>query len=235
MKGKLYLIPTTLGDSPVSNVIPSYISEIINQTNFYIVENIRSARRYLIKAGIKTAIDDLHFFELNKRTDPKEIPSFFRPIGIGENVGVLSEAGVPSVADPGAEVVKIAHEKKIKVVPLVGPSSILMAIMASGMNGQNFAFVGYLPIKNPDRNKRIAFLEARSQKENQTQLFIETPYRNAKIISDILASCSNETRFCIACDISLETEFIKTKTVREWKKNIPKIDKRPAIFLIHKG
>lgn len=234
MSAKIYLIPTTLGDSPVENVIPKYVVDIINQTEHYIVENIKTARRYLIKAGIKTKIDDLTFYELNKHSSPEEYASYLNPIKEGHNIGIISEAGTPGVADPGADIVAIAHRRNIPVVPLVGPSSILLSVMASGLNGQNFAFVGYLPIKNPDRINRIKELERRSQVENQTQLFIETPYRNQHLLEDIISNCSSETKLCIATDITLETEFIKTKSVKEWKKGIPNLHKRPTIFLIHR-
>ena len=234
MSAKVYLIPTTLGDSPVENVIPSYVVDIINSTNHYIVENIKTARRYLIKAGIKAKIDDLTFYELNKHSSPEQYASYLNPIKEGRNIGIISEAGTPGVADPGAEIAAIAHRKNIQVVPLVGPSSILLSVMASGLNGQSFAFVGYLPIQKPERIKRIKDLERRSQIENQTQLFIETPYRNQHLMEDILANCSSETKLCIAADITLESEFIKTKSVREWKKDIPNLHKRPTIFLIHR-
>ena len=234
MNAKVYLIPTTLGDSPVENVIPSYVVDIINSTNHYIVENIKTARRYLIKAGIKAKIDDLTFYELNKHSSPEQYDSYLNPIKDNQNIGIISEAGTPGVADPGAEIVTIAHRKNIEVVPLVGPSSILLSVMASGLNGQSFAFVGYLPVQKNERIKRIKDLEKRSQIENQTQLFIETPYRNQHLLEDILNNCSADTKLCIAADITLETEFIKTKSVKEWKKGIPNLHKRPAIFLIHK-
>ncbi|MFC2152549.1 SAM-dependent methyltransferase [Bacteroidota bacterium] len=234
MSAKLYLIPTTLGDSPVGNVIPEYVVKIINSTNHYIVENIKTARRYLIKVGIKTKIDDLTFYELNKHSSPEEYSSYLDPIKENKNIGIISEAGTPGVADPGADIVAIAHQRNIPVVPLVGPSSILLSIMASGLNGQSFAFVGYLPIKKHERIKRIKELERKSQSENQTQLFIETPYRNDHLLEDILTNCSSETNLCIATDITLETEFIKTKSITEWKKGVPNLNKRPTIFLIHK-
>jgi 16S rRNA (cytidine1402-2'-O)-methyltransferase len=234
MSAKVYLIPTTLGDSPIDQVIPSYVVDIINSTNHYIVENIKTVRRYLIKAGIKTKIDDLTFYELNKHSSPDQYASYLNPIKDNQNVGIISEAGTPGVADPGAEIVAIAHRKNIPVVPLVGPSSILLAVMASGLNGQSFAFVGYLPIQKNERIKRIKDLERRSQVENQTQLFIETPYRNNHLFEDLLSTCSAETKIGIAADITLETEYIKTKSVREWKKDIPNLHKRPSIFLIHK-
>ncbi|NOQ25542.1 MAG: SAM-dependent methyltransferase [Bacteroidales bacterium] len=234
MSAKIYLIPTTLGDSPIDNVIPKYVVDIINDTQHYIVENIKTARRYLIKAGIKTKIDDLTFYELNKHSSPEEYHSYLNPIKDNKNIGVISEAGTPGVADPGADIVEIAHRKNIPVVPLVGPSSILLSVMASGLNGQNFAFLGYLPIKRPERSKRLKELERRSQIENQTQLFIEAPYRNMQMMEDILSICSPDTKLCIATDITLETEFIKTKSIKDWNKEKPSIHKRPTIFLIHK-
>ncbi|PLX13260.1 MAG: SAM-dependent methyltransferase [Marinilabiliales bacterium] len=234
MSAKVYLIPTTLGDSPVENVIPKYVVDIINSTNHYIVENIKTARRYLIKAGIKTKIDDLTFYELNKHSLPETYNSYLNPIKENHNIGIISEAGTPGVADPGADIVALAHQKNIPVVPLVGPSSILLSVMASGLNGQSFAFVGYLPIQKHERIKRIKELEWKSQTENQTQLFIETPYRNNHLLDDIITTCSAETRLCIATDITLEEEFIKTKSVKEWKKGVPNLNKRPTIFLIHR-
>lgn len=231
---KLYLIPTTLGDSPIENVLPKYVIDIINSTNHYIVENIKTARRFLIKAGIQTKIDDLSFYELNKHSIPEEYESYLKPIENNENIGIISEAGTPGVADPGADIVDIAHRKNIPVVPLVGPSSILLSVMASGLNGQSFSFVGYLPIKKTDRIKRIKELEWKSQTENQTQLFIEAPYRNQNLLDDIITNCSPNTKLCIACDITLETEFIKTNTIADWRKGVPNLHKRPTIFLIHK-
>lgn len=231
MKGKLYLIPTTLGDSKVENVIPSYVLELINEINIYIVENVRSARRYLRKAGIKTAIDDLTFHVLDKRTKESELNSFLKEIKT-QNIGLISEAGCPGVADPGASIAAIAHNRGIQVIPLVGPSSILLAQMASGFNGQNFAFVGYIPVKKPERLKAIQRLEKRSALENQTQIFIETPYRNMHLFDDIINSCNKNSKLCIASDITLETEFIQTKSMANWKKERPQLHKRPTIFLI---
>lgn len=233
MSAKIYLIPTTLGNSPVENVIPQYVVDIINQTNHYIVENIKTARRYLIKAGIKTKIDDLTFFELNKHTPVENYELFLNPIKENKNIGIISEAGTPGVADPGADIVSMAHRKNIPVVPLVGPSSILLSVMASGLNGQNFAFVGYIPVKKHERIKKLKELEKRSKLENQTQLFIETPYRNQHLLNDILTTCNPETMLCIAADITLESEFIKTKKIKDWRKGLPDLKKRPAIFLIH--
>ncbi|MDA3778981.1 MAG: SAM-dependent methyltransferase [Bacteroidales bacterium] len=234
MKAKIYLIPTTLGNSSITSVIPQEVINIVNTTDYYIVENVKTVRRYLIKLGIEKKIDDLTFFTLNKHTSQQDYESFLNPISENKNIGIISEAGTPGVADPGAEIVKLAHSKNIEVVPLVGPSSILLSVMASGLNGQNFAFVGYLPIKNPIRSKKIKELEKRSKIEDQTQLFIETPYRNNNLLKDLINTCNTETMLCIATDITLETEYIKTKSIKDWKDNLPNIHKRPTIFLIHK-
>ena len=234
MKGKLYLIPATIGEAPVNNVIPHYVQEIIQEIRVYIVENERTARRLLIKMGIKTPIDDLQFFVLNKHTDRTNISEFLSPIE-NENIGLLSEAGVPCVADPGSDIVSIAQEKNIAVVPLTGPSSILLALMASGMNGQNFTFHGYLPVKPHERVRRIKELEQISQRNNQTQIFIEAPYRNNQMLEDLLRTCSSTTRVCVASNITQDDEFIKTRTVSEWKKNKPELHKKPTIFLLMKS
>ncbi|HSH51240.1 MAG TPA: SAM-dependent methyltransferase [Bacteroidales bacterium] len=233
MSAKIYLIPTTLGDILVENVIPQYVVDIIDQTNYYIVENIKTARRYLIKAGIQTRIDDLTFYELNKHTSPENYASYLDPIKKNQNIGIISESGVPGVADPGAAIVSIAHQNNIPVVPLVGPSSILLSLMASGLNGQNFAFIGYLPIKKHERIKTIKKLERRSKQENQTQIFIETPFRNQHLLNDLISTCHAETLLCIAADITLPGEFIKTKKIKDWKKRLPDLKKRPSIFLLH--
>ncbi|RSK38306.1 SAM-dependent methyltransferase [Mangrovimonas spongiae] len=234
-KGKLYLIPTTLGDNAPLEVLPISVKKIIEIVQIYIVENEKTARRFIkkIKPGKKQS--SLTMFQLNKFTDPIDLPSFLEPCLQGENVGILSEAGCPGIADPGADVVKIAHEKGIQVVPLVGPSSILLALMASGMNGQNFAFNGYLPIDKKDRRKELKRLEQLAYKHNQAQLFIETPYRNNKMLEDICQSLNNDTLVCVACDITLPTEYIKTKTVSEWKKNSVDLHKRPTLFIIYRN
>lgn len=234
MEGKLYLIPATLGDSKIEAVIPESVKNIVNSINHYIVENQRTARRYLKKLGIKTSIDKLTFYTLNKHTLPDEINNFLQPVFQSKNVGIISEAGCPGIADPGSEIVKLAHQKNIRVIPLTGPSSIFLALMASGMNGQNFAFVGYLPIKKDEKLKRIRFLENRSFAENQTQIFMEAPYRNQHLLNDILKTCQNKTLLCLSVNITLEKEFIQTKTISDWKKNIPDINKMPTIFLLHK-
>ncbi len=232
MSGKIYMIPNTLGDSKVNRVLPEYNREVINSIRFYIVENIKTARRFLIKAGIQTAIDDLHFYLLNKHSDPKDFESFLQPAERGENIGVISEAGVPGFADPGAEIAKIAHQRNIPVIPLIGPSSIILALMASGMNGQEFTFHGYLPIKSQQRIKKIKELENMSAKNGACHIFIEAPYRNNKLMEDIIKTCNSGTSFCIAADITLENEFIQTRTIKDWKGHLPNLHKRPAIFLL---
>lgn len=229
---KLYLIPATLGDSSIERVLPPDLTLTISSIKVFIVENIRTARRFLKKVNPAIVIDELTFFELNEHTDRKEISRFLVPVQQGLDTGIISEAGCPAVADPGADVVKMAHTKDIQVVPLVGPSSILLALMASGMSGQNFAFNGYLPIKNPEKAQQIKFLEKRMQNEGQTQIFIEAPYRNMQLFDDLIKNCDPQTLLCIAADITLDTEFIQAKPVSYWKTHIPNIQKRPAIFMI---
>lgn len=234
-KGILYLIPTTLGDTAeTADVIPVKVNQVINTIDEYIVENEKSARQYLKKMGIKKPLQEIILHPLNQHTEVKDISGYLNAIEEGRNIGIISEAGCPGIADPGGIVVKRAHEKNITVCPLVGPSSILLALIASGFNGQNFAFNGYLPRERPDRIKKIKELEKTAQQKSQTQLFIETPYRNVPVLDDILSSCDGATLLCIACDITLPTEFIKTKTIAAWKKQVPDINKRPAIFLIYK-
>ena len=230
--GKLYLIPTTLGDNEPLEVLPISIKRAIENIDYYIVENEKTARRFIKKISSKKSQGDLVIEALNKFTEPEMIPTFLQPCLEGKNVGVISEAGCPGVADPGADVVRIAHEKNIKVVPLVGPSSILLALMASGLNGQNFAFNGYLPIEAGERKAAIKKLEKLSKETNQSQLFIETPYRNDKLFSELIKSLNTVTKVCIACDITLPTEFISTKTVKEWSQGKLELHKRPTIFII---
>lgn len=234
-KGILYLIPTTLGiTAETADVIPVKINQIINTIDEYIVENEKSARHYLKKTGIIKPLQEIILHPLNQHTPANAISGYLNSINLGKNIGIISEAGCPGIADPGAEVVKLAHERNIKVVPLVGPSSIFLALMASGFNGQSFTFNGYLPKERSERIKKIKDIERIAKEKNQTQLFIETPYRNAHLLDDILSTCDTNTRLCIACDITLPSEFIKTKSVAAWKKQIPDINKRPAIFLIYK-
>lgn len=224
-----------LGETSIEKVIPSYNTGIISELKFFIVENIRTARRFLKKCNPEIDIDELIFLELNKHTDKKDISGFLDPMKRGVSIGVMSEAGCPGVADPGADVVAIAQQKGYKVVPLVGPSSILMAVMASGFNGQSFAFHGYLPIDSNERINKLKQLETICYKEDQTQLFIETPYRNMKLAEDILEHCKPQTQLCIATNISCEDEQIITKSVKAWKGNLPDLNKKPTIFLIYKS
>lgn len=231
MKGSLFLIPVTIGDSEADRVIPPYIKEIINNIKHYIVENERSARRMLIKLGILTPINDIEFLVFDEHTNKTNLAHFLDNIETS-NIGLLSEAGVPCVADPGSEIVALAHLRNIKVVPLVGPSSILMSIMASGLNGQNFAFNGYLPVKSPERIRKLKQLENRSKTEHQSQLFIEAPYRNNQLLKDVIAACQESTRLCIASEISTVNEFIDTKTITLWKEHLPDLHKKTVIFVL---
>lgn len=234
-KGKLYLIPTTLGDNAPLEVLPISVKKIVEQTNTYIVENEKTARRFIKKISSGKSQSSLELFHLNKFTDASELPEFLEPCLKGINVGLLSDAGCPGVADPGADIVKLAHQQNIKVVPLVGPSSILLAMMSSGMNGQSFTFNGYLPIDKDERKKEIKRLERLSFDYNQSQIFIETPYRNNKMIEDLSKALDKNTSVCVACDITLPTEFIKTQSANDWKKNMVDLHKRPTIFIIHKS
>lgn len=235
METALYLIPVTLGETEIQKVLPSYNHDIIVEIKHFIVENIRSARRFLKKVDKNIDIDELTFYELNRHTDRKIIGEYLEPLKKGESVGIISEAGCPAIADPGADVVAIAQSKKIKVIPLVGPSSIILSVMASGFNGQSFAFNGYLPVEVPQRIKALKKLENKVWNENQTQLFIETPYRNAKMMETIFSSLRPQTKVCIAAGITCDEEFIKTKTVEQWKKEkLPELAKIPCIFVIGK-
>lgn len=235
METALYLLPSTLGDTPISNVLPAANVAVISQIKYFIVENIRSARRFLKKVDRDIDIDTLTFYTLDEHTLPKDIHDYLKPLEEGNPMGVISEAGCPVVADPGSLVVELAQKKNLKVIPMVGPSSIILSVMASGFNGQSFTFYGYLPIEPDKRAAAIRTLESRAYKENQTQLFIETPYRNIKMLEEILHVCRPDTRLCIATDITCENEYIRTKTIKEWKKQLPDINKRPTIFLIYKG
>lgn len=228
------MIPTTLGECDVDKILPLYVKEHLHNLDEFIVENSKTARAFLKKMNIPTPQNELKIHVLNKHTPIEEIHGFLNACRNGTNIGLISEAGCPGVADPGAEITNMAHKEDIQIVPLVGPSSILLALMASGMNGQSFAFNGYLPIETSERKKKLKNLERNSRNYNQTQLFIETPYRNNKLIDAIYQNLQGNTKLCIACDLSLSSEYIKTKTVHEWK-NAPKpnLKKRPCIFLIH--
>ena len=236
MEAALYLIPVTLGDTPISNVLPSYNKEIILGIRHFIVEELRTARRFLKAVEKSIDIDSLTFYEMGKHADVSRFNQYLEPLRKGQSVGVISEAGCPAVADPGADVVAIAQREGLRVVPLVGPSSILLAVMASGFNGQSFAFHGYLPIDAGARTKRLKQLESRSAAEHQTQLFIETPYRNEKLMADLLATCNPQTRLCIGAGLTTEQEYVRSQSIRDWKKNgLPQISKIPTIFAIYAG
>ena len=232
MKGKLYLIPSPLGDYDPSEVIPAPTLDLLQHIGCYVVEEVRTARRYLSRAGLKGHIQDLEFHELNEHTSAEEVERFLTLFDDGRDVGLISEAGLPAVADPGAALVALCHRHGIEVVPQVGPSSLMLALMASGLNGQSFTFCGYLPAKTEERRNAIKSIEKVSQSKRQTQIFIETPYRNDAMFSDLLQSCRPSTRICIAADITLPDEYILTKTVAEWKKEKPIIGKRPCVFLM---
>ncbi|MDR2927972.1 MAG: SAM-dependent methyltransferase [Cytophagaceae bacterium] len=231
MKGKLYLIPNTLG-SNTAHVIPSEVALKAISLRHFIVEDIRTARRYLKLLNAEMDIDSSQFYVLNKHTSPRELSDFLTPLKNGNDMGIISEAGCPGVADPGAEIVQLAHKEGIKVIPMTGPSSILLALMASGMNGQSFAFNGYLPIKRDERIKAIKHFENRSRIENQSQIFIEAPYRNMALAEDILNCTHPNTQLCIACNITLPDEYIVTNSVCAWKGKLPDLHKKPSIFII---
>lgn len=235
METALYLIPVTLGETPVSQVLPDYNREMVLQIKHFIVEDIRSARRFLKKVDKNIDIDSLTFFSIGKHASHDDYVSYLKPLEQGVSMGVISEAGCPAVADPGADIVAIAQRKGLRVIPLVGPSSIILSVMASGFNGQSFAFNGYLPIDASDRTRKIKILEQRVYAEHQTQIFIETPYRNAKLFAEILQTCKPQTRLCVAAGITCAEEYIKTHSIQEWKKmTLPDLSKIPAIFLIYK-
>ncbi|MFC4097022.1 SAM-dependent methyltransferase [Euzebyella saccharophila] len=230
--GKLYLIPTTLGDNEPLEVLPLSVKQAIEKIEHYIVENEKTARHFIKKISPRKSQPGLTIHVLNKYTEPEEIPLMLEACLSGKDVGVLSEAGCPGIADPGADVVKLAHDKGITPVPLVGPSSIFLALMASGTNGQSFAFNGYLPIDKVERKKAIKSFERTSAEKNQSQVFIETPYRNDKLLTELLKTLRPTSQLCIACDITLATEFIKTLSVAQWTKESIDLHKRPAIFII---
>lgn len=232
--GRIYLIPTTLGETSPLEVLPISVKKIIEKIDHYIVENEKSARGFIKSIHPGKSQPKLLITTLNKFTDPAEIPELLDPCLEGFDVGIISEAGCPGIADPGAEVVRLAHEKNIRVIPLVGPSSILLALMASGFNGQQFAFNGYLPIDKDKRKKEIKRLEKLSADFNQTQLFIETPYRNDSMLDELINNLSQNTKICVACDLTLSSEMIITRTVEEWKKIKVDLHKRPTLFLFYK-
>ncbi len=229
----LYLLPVTLGDTQIETVLPSYNKDIILGIRHFIVEDVRSARRFLKKVDREIDIDALTFYPLNKHTSPEDISGYLKPLRSGLSMGVISEAGCPAVADPGADVVAIAQRENMRVVPLVGPSSIILSVMASGFNGQSFAFHGYLPIEQGERAKTLKMLEQRIYTEHQTQLFIETPYRNNKLVEELLHTCRPQTKLCIAANITCEGEYIKTRSLKAWQGKVPDLSKIPCIFLLY--
>ena len=235
MSAALYLIPVTLGETSIEQVLPAYNHEVIMGIRHFIVENIRSARRFLRQTDRTFPIDDTTFFEMGKHSDERAFSQYLQPLREGKPVGVISEAGCPAVADPGADIVGIAQREGLRVIPLVGPNSMIMAVMSSGLGGQSFAFNGYLPVDTTDRAKKLKMLETRAWTEGQTQLFIETPYRNEKMFQSLLAALRPQTRLCIAAGITTQDEYIRTLRISEWKNTkLPDLSKIPAIFLINK-
>jgi 16S rRNA (cytidine1402-2'-O)-methyltransferase len=231
--GTLYMVPVTLGDDNLSYVIPADVIKLIQSLEYFVVENEKSARRFLGSVKTNKPVRELNFQLLNEHSAEKDLPALIAPLLAGHDVGMLSEAGCPGVADPGATLTALAHRKGIKVAPLVGPSSILLSLMASGFNGQQFTFLGYLPSDKAARINKLKDIEKQSQRLNETQIFIETPYRNQHMLEDILASCGANTKLCIARNVSLETEFVVSKTIAEWKKSeLPDLHKQPTVFLL---
>ncbi len=229
--GKIYLIPVTLGGDDFRYVIPEKVLEVTRGLRFFIVENIRSARRFLRLIDKTFPIDESVFFELNEHTLQKDISHFLEPAISGSDIGLMSEAGLPGIADPGARLIAVAHRKKIRVTPLAGPSSIIMALISSGLNGQNFSFNGYLPVKPEERASRLKELEKKSH-AGYAQIFMETPYRNQKMLNSILSVCHKDTSLCIAADITLPAESITTMCISEWQKNIPDLNDRLVVFVL---
>ncbi len=229
----IYLIPTNLSASPLSNVLPEYVlKDVVPQLSVFMVENLRTARRFLKKVDRTINIDVLAFCEIGKNANPTEVALFFEKHAQNQDIGILSEAGCPGVADPGAGIVAMAHKRNIKVIPLVGASSLLLSLMGSGFNGQSFVFHGYLPVQKGERVKTLKRLEADVRSKKQTQIFIETPFRNRQLLEAILEICHKNTQLCIACNLTADDEFIVTKTIQEWKKQLPDLHKKPTVFLI---
>ena len=231
-KGKLYLIPSPLGDSAPEEVIPSPVLEKVRTLDTFVVEEVRTARRYLSRAGLKGHISEISFHTLNEHTSPAEVEALAALFEDGKDVGLITEAGLPAVADPGSALVALCHRKGIEVVPFVGPSSLMMALMSSGLNGQSFAFCGYLPAKTDERRNAIKAIEKTSASKKQTQIFIETPYRNDSLLADLLQICAPQTRLTLACNITQPDQYIRTDTVEGWRRHTPSLGKRPCVFLI---
>jgi len=230
--GTLFLIPTTLGNSTLAAVIPQEVLRRVRTLDYFVAENPKTARAYLKQVGTSKPLQELHIATLNAHTPDEAIADISTPLRAGHDMGVMSEAGCPGIADPGAKLVLYAHRHAIRVIPLVGPSSILLALMASGLNGQSFVFHGYLPVADVERDKALRELEKQSRRRKQTQIFIETPYRNQKLLQSILGACASATLLCVAAEITLAGEHIRTMTVAAWKKNPPRLDRRPALFLL---
>lgn len=231
--GKVYLLPTVIAEDTIEQVLPASVKATANKLNYFLVENVRTARRFLSALGVEQPISSLHFEVLNKRSPEEVLSKLFEPVRQGKDIGILSESGCPGVADPGAMAVNYAHKHQIQVVPLVGPSSFLLALMASGFNGQSFVFHGYLPIDKQERTKAIRQLEKQAQEQHQTQMFMETPYRNNQLLDALLRNCRNSTKLCIAKGVTSADEYIKTMSIQEWKKNKPNLHKVPTVFLVH--
>jgi 16S rRNA (cytidine1402-2'-O)-methyltransferase len=230
--GTLFLIPTTLGNSTLAAVIPQEVLQRVRTLDYFVAENPKTARAYLKQAGTSKPLQELHIATLNEHTPDEAVAGLAAPLRAGHDVGVMSEAGCPGIADPGAKLVLYAHRHAIRVIPLVGPSSILLALMASGLNGQSFVFHGYLPVADVEREKALRELEQQSRRLKQTQIFIETPYRNQKLLHSILGACASATQLCVAAEITLAGEDIRTMTVAAWRKTLPQLDRRPALFLL---
>lgn len=230
--GTLYLVPSPLGEGELDRVIPSKVAELLCSLQLFFAEELRTVRRYLSKAGLKGKLDSVQMFELNEHTGLQEIEGYLNMLLEGRDAALVSEAGLPAVADPGAQLVALAHKYDVRVVPLSGPSSLMMALMSSGLNGQCFAFTGYLPVKSAERRDKIKTIERISLQLNQSQIIIETPYRNQSLFEELLALCNPRTRLCVAANITMEDEFIKTKTVAQWRNNHMVIGKRPCVFVL---
>lgn len=233
--GSLYLIPVPLGEGgDIASVIPEQARRLAASLKTFVVEHPKSARQFLKLNGTALPLQEIRMLTLDEHTRPGDLEALLQPLLDGEDVGLLSEAGCPAVADPGANLVRLAHTRNIRVIPLVGPSSILLALMASGLNGQSFAFLGYLPAEKIERVKRISEIEQTSQRLNQAQIFIETPYRNNQLLLDLVQTCDGETELCVASDLTLPSETVMTKCIREWKKELPDYGKRPTVFLLYR-
>lgn len=231
--GTLYLIPVALGDSALDVILPQGVRDIAAQLDTFIVEHPKTARAFLKQIVTQTPLQQLTLLVLDEHTPASELPALLKPLQAGKDVGLISEAGCPAVADPGSNLVRLAHQQGIRVVPLVGPSSILLGLMASGLSGQRFTFHGYLPVDKAERKHKLQDLEQAAQQRDETQIFIETPYRNRQMLEAIIECCGSDTALCVATDVTLDSEMILTKSVAEWKKQLPEIDKRPTVFLLH--